>query len=98
MAHWRMVVPPERMLEIDYETIVADRESATRQLIAFCGLDWDAACLRYEANPNAVRTASQWQVRQPIYASSVGRWRRFAPWLGALRELGDMAADTTPSL
>jgi tetratricopeptide (TPR) repeat protein len=96
MAHWRTVVPSERMLEIDYETVVADRESATRRLIAFCGLDWDEACLRYEANPNAVRTASKWQVRQPIYKSSVGRWRRFEPWLGALRELRDLPAGTTP--
>ncbi len=96
MAHWRTVVPSERMLEIDYESIIADRESATRRLIAFCGLDWDEACLHYEANPNAVRTASRWQVRQPIYASSVGRWRRFEPWLGALRDLRDMPAGETP--
>jgi hypothetical protein len=67
--------------------VLADREPVTRQLIAFCGLYWDDACLRHEANPNAVRTASLWQVRQPIYSSSVGRWRRFEPWLGELRSL-----------
>ena len=87
MAHWRSVLPPGRFFEIDYEAIVADRETVTRQLIAFCGLDWDPACLRHEANPNAVHTASKWQVRQPVYRTSVGRWRRYEPWLGELREL-----------
>ncbi len=87
MAHWRSIVPPGRFLEIDYETVVAEREAATRRLIAFCGLEWDAACLRHEANPNTVRTASMWQARQPIYRTSVERWRNYEPWLGELREL-----------
>jgi tetratricopeptide (TPR) repeat protein len=91
MAHWRSVLPPTQFLEIDYETVVNDRNAITRELIAFCGLEWDEACLRYEANPNTVRTASKWQVRQPIYRSSVGRWRRFAPWLGELRGLDESA-------
>jgi tetratricopeptide (TPR) repeat protein len=87
MAHWRSVVPPEQFLEIDYETVVAEREAATRRLITFCGLEWDAACLRHEANPNTVRTASMWQARQPVYRTSVERWRNYEPWLGELREL-----------
>jgi tetratricopeptide (TPR) repeat protein len=87
MAHWRSVVPPERFLEIDYETVVAERETATRQLIAFCGLEWDTACLRHETNPSTVRTASMWQARQPIYRTSVERWRNYEPWVGELRDL-----------
>jgi tetratricopeptide (TPR) repeat protein len=87
MAHWRSVVPPERFLEIDYETVVAEREAAARRLIAFCGLEWDGACLRHETNPNTVRTASLWQARQPVYRTSVERWRNYEPWLGELRSL-----------
>jgi hypothetical protein len=91
MAHWRAVLPPEKFLEVDYEALVADREAQTRRLIAFLGLDWDEACLAPERNPSLVRTASMWQVRQPVYSSSVGRWRRYEPWLGELRALLDEA-------
>jgi hypothetical protein len=87
MAHWRTVLPLDRFLEVDYETLVADREAGTRRLIAFCGLDWDQACLRPEDNRRIVRTASVWQARQPVYRSSIGRWRNYEPWLGELREL-----------
>jgi tetratricopeptide (TPR) repeat protein len=87
MDHWRSVLPRERFLDVDYEALVADREAGARRLIAFCGLDWDDACLHPERNARAVTTASMWQARQPVYRSSVARWRRYAPWLGELREL-----------
>ena len=87
MAHWRAVLPPERFLEVDYERLVTDREAETKRLIAFLGLEWDDACLAPERNERLVATASQWQVRQPVYTSSVERWRRYEPWLGELREL-----------
>jgi tetratricopeptide (TPR) repeat protein len=87
MAHWRAVLPPERFLEVDYEALIGDREQVTRGLIGFCGLDWDEACLRPERNRREVRTASLWQARQPVYATSVARWRHYEPWLGELREL-----------
>ena len=85
MDHWRMVLPPGRFLEVDYEALIADREAVTRRLIAFTGLDWDDACLQPERNQHAVVTASRWQARQPVYATSVGRWRHYEPWLGELR-------------
>jgi tetratricopeptide (TPR) repeat protein len=87
MAHWRSVLPADRFLELQYETLVDDREAMTREMIAFCSLDWDDACLHSERNPRSVRTASVWQARQPVYKTSVARWRRYEPWLGALREL-----------
>ena len=87
MAHWRSVLPPGRLLEVDYETIVVDPESETRRIVAYCGLDWDTACLAPERNPRVVRTASVRQVRQPVYRGSVGRWRNYAAWLGELAEL-----------
>src|SRR5208283_4743952 len=65
MAHWRDVLPGG-FLEIRYEDLVADQEAVTRQLVAFCGLEWDERCLAFHENPRAVQTASAVQVRQPI--------------------------------
>ncbi|MEO9190513.1 MAG: sulfotransferase [Acetobacteraceae bacterium] len=87
MDHWRAMLPPDRFLEVDYERLIADREAESRRLIAFTGLDWDNACLQPERNNRTIRTASAWQARQPVYASSVARWRNYKPWLGELREL-----------
>jgi hypothetical protein len=87
MDHWRAVLPRESFIEVDYEDLIADREAVTRRLIAFSGLDWDDACLMPERNERTVRTASLWQARQPVYSTSVARWRRYEPWLGELREL-----------
>lgn len=87
MAHWRAILPPDRFLEVDYEAIVADPAAAARQLVSFCGLPWDEACLRPEANTRAVHTASLYQARQPIHRRSVGRWRLYEPWLGELASL-----------
>jgi tetratricopeptide (TPR) repeat protein len=89
MAHWRRVLP-ESMLEVDYEVLVSHQEAKSREIIAFCGLDWDEGCLAFHRTGRAVRTASSWQVRQPIYSSSIGRWKRYREFLGPLEEtLGD---------
>jgi tetratricopeptide (TPR) repeat protein len=87
MDHWRAVLPADRMLDVDYEDVVASPDVTSRRLVAFCGLPWDAACLHPERNPDAIRTASRWQARQPIYRTSVERWRRYEPWIGALPRL-----------
>ncbi len=87
MAHWRKVLPRDRFIEIDYEALVADPQPQTRFLIAACGLDWNDACLTPHFNNRRIETASLWQARQPIYRTSVDRWRRYEPWLGELREL-----------
>jgi tetratricopeptide (TPR) repeat protein len=87
MAHWRRVIPVTRLLEIDYETLVEDTETVTRTMIGFCGLDWDAGCLRHERNPHLITTPSVWQARQPVYRGAVGRGRRYRPWLGAFERL-----------
>ena len=87
MDHTRRLLPPDRFTEIDYENLIADREEETRRLVAFCGLDWDDACLSPDRNSRVVNTASRWQARQPVYATSVERWRRYEPWLGELRDL-----------
>lgn len=84
MDHWRRVLPADRLIEVDYEELTNAPEPVIRRIIAACGLEWDDACLRPESNPRAVRTPSKWQARQPIYRSSVERWRRYEPWLGPL--------------
>jgi tetratricopeptide (TPR) repeat protein len=88
--HWRSVLPADRFLEVDYEELTRAPEPVIRRIIAACGLTWHDACLRPESNPRAVRTPSKWQTRQPIYRTSVARWRRYEPWLGPLRALVDV--------
>lgn len=87
MAHWRTVLPQDRFLDVSYEGLVRNPEPEIRRLIDFCGLEWEDDCLTPERSERAVSTASLWQVRQPIFTSSIGAWRRYEPWLGALREL-----------
>jgi Tfp pilus assembly protein PilF len=77
MAHWRAVLPPGRMLEVPYEAVVGDLESWARRIIGHCRLEWDDACLRYYESKRPVRSASLVQVRQPIYDTSIGRWKPF---------------------
>jgi Sulfotransferase family len=87
--HWRTVLPTDRFIEVDYEDLTRAPEPVIRRIIAACGLAWNDVCLRPESNPRAVKTPSKWQTRQPIYRTSVERWRRYEPWLGPLRPLVD---------
>jgi tetratricopeptide (TPR) repeat protein len=91
--HWRSVLPPDRFIEVDYEELTGAPEPVIRRVIAACGLAWHDACLRPESNPRAVNTPSKWQARQPIYRTSVARWRRYEQWLGPLRALVDDGSD-----
>ena len=95
--HWRRVLPADRFIEVDYEELTSAPEPAIRRIIASCGLPWDDACLRPEQNRRAVKTPSKWQARQPIYRSSVARWRRYEPWLGPLRALLDAEPEPEPA-
>jgi hypothetical protein len=92
MEHWRRILPPGVMLEVQYEDVTEDLESAARRIVAHCGLEWDDACLSFYETARPVRTTVQ--VRQPIYRSSVGRWRHYQQQLGPLlRALGLESAD-----
>ena len=86
MQHWRQVLPAGAFLEVRYEDIIADTEGQSRRLIEAAGLPWDARCLDFHKNKRAIRTASVKQVRQPIYQSSIDRWRRYEQFLGPLLE------------
>jgi hypothetical protein len=85
MAHWRGALPG-RMVEIDYEALIADQEGESRRLVAACGLDWEEACLDFHRNPAPVATASAVQVRAPIHDRSVGLWRRYETGLVPLAD------------
>ena len=84
MAHWREVLPPNAFFEVQYEELVADKETQTRRLIDYCGLVWNDACLESHKTERSVKTASITQVRQPVYTSSVERWRGYEKHLQAL--------------
>src|SRR5580704_5700897 len=94
--HWRSVLPADRFIDVDYEDLTRAPEPVIRRIIAVCGLAWHDACLRPESNPRAVKTPSKWQTRQPIYRTSVERWRRYEPWLGPLRALVDDGVPPSP--
>lgn len=87
MAHWRKVLPPGTLLDVPYEELVADQEAWTRRILAHLGLEWDAACLKFNENPRPVVTASSWQVRQRIYRDSIERWRHYSRFIKPLLEL-----------
>ncbi|MFA5372229.1 MAG: sulfotransferase, partial [Sideroxydans sp.] len=91
MDHWRAVLPQGAFYDVQYENIVADQEGEARKLLEYCGLEWDAACLDFHKTKRQIRTASVTQVRQPIYTTSVERWRKYEKSLGPLLdELGDL--------
>ncbi len=86
MDHWHEILPG-KVLEVQYEDMVADQEDQTRRLIEHCGLPWEDEVLRFYETDRAVITASSEQVRQPIYSKSVNSWRRFESHLEPLIEV-----------
>jgi tetratricopeptide (TPR) repeat protein len=87
MRHWRAVLPPETLLEVPYEELVVDPELWTRRILEFVGLEWDQRCLDFHKTRRVVTSASSWQVRQPIFRSSVQRWRNYEKFIGPLLSL-----------
>ena len=85
MSHFDTVLPG-RVHRVIYEQMVSDTESEVRRLLDYCGVAFEAACLRFYENERAVRTASSEQVRQPIYRDSVEQWRSYDAWLSPLRD------------
>ena len=93
MAQLKTVLPADRFIEVDYEAVVDDLEGQARRLIAFADLPWDDACLAFHQTRRVVRTASVAQVRQPVYKTSKGRWRKHAAHLGPLLAALGVAAE-----
>ncbi|MGA7674169.1 MAG: sulfotransferase [Rhizomicrobium sp.] len=84
MAHWRAVLPHDAMLDVQYETLTENFAQEARRIVEFCGLEWDERCLKFYETKRAVRTLSEFQVRQPLFKSSIGRWRPYEKWLQPL--------------
>jgi hypothetical protein len=83
MAHWRKVLPL-RILDVEYESTVADVETQAHAIIDFLEVPWDRRCLDFHQSKRAVQTPSRWQVREKVYTRSVGRWLSYAPHLPEL--------------
>jgi tetratricopeptide (TPR) repeat protein len=89
MRHWHEVLPGF-VLDVQYEEMIEDQRGMTERILAHCGLDWEDSCLQFHETQRAVRTASVSQVRQPIYRSSAGIWKRYGE---RLRPLIDVLGD-----
>ncbi len=83
LAAWRKLAA-DRIYEIQYEELVADPENQVRKLLEFCELDWEDACMAFHENTRKVKTLSIHQARQPLYNSSIGRWRQYEDQLGVM--------------
>ncbi len=96
MNHWHRVLPG-KILTVHHEAVVFDLEAQVRQLLAFCGLAFDPACLNFHQTERSVRTPSSEQVRQPIYQSGLEAWMGFEPWLAPLKAaIGDAVLEDYP--
>jgi hypothetical protein len=90
MAHWKSLFGAD-ILDFDYDVLVREQRSSVASLLDFCGLDWHEGCMEFQRADRAVKTASVWQVREPLYQRSSGRWRNYERHLAPLREaLGDL--------
>ena len=87
MAHWQALYPDDIHM-LDYDDLVADPRETVARLLTFCGLTWEDECLSFHTRSNAVRTASVWQVREPLHRRASGRRRNYEKHLGALSGLG----------
>jgi tetratricopeptide (TPR) repeat protein len=83
MEHWRSVLSIP-IYEVKYEDLVNNQETVSRELVKFCGLEWDDACLHFHEHDRFAATASYDQVRRPMYKTSVGRWKNYAQHLQPL--------------
>jgi hypothetical protein len=90
-------VLPGRVHRVHYERLIADPEGEVRRLLDYCGLPFEAECLRFYENPRAVQTISSEQVRRPIYTDSVDQWRHYETWLGPLKDAMDNWVERYPS-
>jgi hypothetical protein len=91
MEHWDQVLPG-KILRVNHEDVVNDLEGNVRRILAFCGLEFEPACLEFHKTERSVRTVSAAQVRRPIYREGTEQWRNFEPWLGPLKAaLGPLA-------
>jgi len=97
MAHFDEVLPG-RVHRVFYEDTVADTETVVREMLEYCGLEYEAECLRFFESERPVRTASSEQVRQPIYSEGVEQWQHYEEWLDPLKEALGEVLDAYPAV
>jgi hypothetical protein len=97
MGHFDATLPGV-VHRVFYENTVKDTENVVRNLLNYCGLEFEPGCLRFFENKRAVRTASSEQVRQPIYQEGVGHWRHYEEWLGPLKTALGPVLDSYPDV
>jgi len=85
MAHWKRLYPDD-IFDFNYDNVVRDPEPQIARMLSFLGLDWEDACLKPHSVTGVVRTASSWQVREPLYQSSSGRYRNYLSHIKPLIE------------
>jgi tetratricopeptide (TPR) repeat protein len=90
MEHWRQALPEGRMLELNYEELIADPETSAKRVLDHCGLEWDDQVLKFWEARRPVKSASMFQVREPIYDRSIGRWKPYADYLAPLFKALDL--------
>lgn len=97
MKHWHEAMPGQ-VLDVHYEDTVTDLETQVRRILGHCGLPFEEQCLRYYETDRAVKTASSEQVRQPIYTSALGKWRRYDRHIGLWKEQLGAIVDELPDV
>ena len=85
MVHWRSLYPND-ILDVSYDALVADPRPEVERMLEFIGLGWEEACLEFHSQPSVVKTASVWQVREPLYRRSSGRWMHYERHLIEVRK------------
>lgn len=91
MAHWKRLYPD--ILDLDYDVLVVEPRPAIERLLAYLGLEWEEGVLDFHRNETGVRTASVWQVREPLYRRASGRWRNYARHLEGVRAALGLPSD-----
>ncbi len=96
VRHFENVLPANRFTVVHYENVVTDIETETRRLLEFCGLGFEDQCLAFHQNTAPVATASSAQVREPLYTSALGRWKRYEAGLGPALDILEAAGCLAP--
>ncbi len=86
MQHWQQVLPIP-IHHVHYDNMISATETTVKDLLRFCELEWEPACLDFHQTTRPVRTSSSWQVRQPVYGRSLNRWKNYATQLAPLRDV-----------
>lgn len=95
MHHWQQVFP-NQILEVHYEQVINDLEGSARKMLDYIGVEWQPEVLKFNELERSVKTASVWQVRQPLYKTSKARWRHYKGKLAPLIKAINKSIESAP--